>query len=174
MSGAINKYNGSNTLYFSSVSTLERIWLIGLLVGIVFTSFGIERCDTLLPDILQCCFGSPKRILLGVLPFLLSATAVHLSHPRWLYWICGIKAVWFATCCFLFCYYYRQAGWLACLLFMFFDVSSLPFLFFYWLRNLSGYRSRKSDKCIMFLSILSLIFIDYRIIIPYASKFGFF
>ena len=174
MSGAINNCE-RDLRKCSSASLLTSIWLGGLLTGTVLTFLSLEHMSVLSAFICQSFFTMPRKFLTGILPFLLSAIAVYFSRPGWVYCICGIKAVLFAACSVLICNYYGQAGWLACGLFMFFDIYSLPLLFFYWLWILSDRRDRNIRVSMIFLiPILVLIFLDYRIVDPYASKFGLF
>jgi len=173
LSSESHKSNLDN-LHRSLASVLIHIWLAGLLFGTVLSIFSRDYLSTMLSVIYPLFFSVPQRFLLTLLPFLLSAVAVSFSHPRWLFYLCGIKAVWFATGCYLMCLSYGSAGWLARWLFMFCDVSSLPLLFFYWLRLLCVPRKKRIYEQILFFApLVTLIIIDYRIVTPYAAKFGF-
>ena len=173
MIGAIYK-SGRDPSHFHATTILTCIWLMGLLLGIVLAFTGIDHWTVLPPVVSQLSFASPQKYLFVFLPFLLSGVFAYFSQPGWLYWLCGIKASWFSICCYVLCRYYGQAGWLACELFMFSDICSLPFLFFYWLRCLSGAKGRSFRDYFIFLPIVAIAIIDYRIISPYAIKFGFF
>lgn len=152
---------------------LSYIWLTGLLFGTAVSFFIRDYLTAFLSIFSPTFFSVPGKFLIALLPFLLSAFAVSFSHHVWLFWICGIKAVCFSICCFLFCLCYGQAGWLARWMFMFSDVCSLPFLFFYWLRHLGTHGDRSFYKHIIFwLPVVALVIIDYRIVTPYAVKFG--
>ena len=169
MSGA--KYTWKrNRWRINRTTLLMIIWLSGLLFGLVLAEIG----DALFRRLTQTLFATPQKYMLSILPFLFSAVAVFFSRPRWLYCICGVKAVLFAVSCFLLCDFFGHAGWLAYCLFMFADVCSLPFLYCYWLRNLSNDRSRGVREYFILLPILASIVVDYRIVSPYATKFGLF
>jgi hypothetical protein len=173
LSGAIYKHK-RNQRPFSGASLLMIIWLLGLLIGAVF-AFRVVTNGFLLPAwFYKFSFTTPYKYVLPILPFLLSAMAVFFSRPRWLYCICGIQSVLFSASATILCLRFGQAGWLAYWLFLFFETCSLPFLYCYWLRNLSNVNSRGVRECILLLPILALMIVDYRIITPYVIKFGLF
>lgn len=173
MSGAIYKCK-RNQWPIHGASLLMIIWLLGLLVGVVFAVRVVSNRASLLSLLCEVSLTTPCKYVLLILPFLLSATAVFFSHPRWLYCICGIQAVLFSVSATLLCLCFGQAGWLAYWLFLFCNACSLPFLYCYWLRNLSGDNSRGVRECILLLPTVALIIVDYRIITPYVTKFGLF
>lgn len=158
---------------FDGASVLMLIWLCGLLIGVGWTYVQISKRTSALIGVCNICFATPLKYLLVVLPFLFSAIAVVYSRPKLMFLICGIKAVCVAADCILLCYSCGQAGWLAYWLYMFSDVCSLPFLYFYWIRNLSeGHQAKRRDYSFI-LPVLTLIIVDYRIVLPYAMRFGF-
>lgn len=172
MSGAIHKHEG-NRSGISSATLLVYIWLAGMLFGTLISILCREHLTSWLP-LIYPVFGSVHcKIFFPLLPFLLSAFAVSFSRSAWLFWLCGIKSTLFSACCVNLCLLYGQAGWLARWIFLFFDVCSLPLLFFYWLRNLGTHRDRHwYGRIVFYLVLLVLILIDYRIVAPYAAKFG--
>lgn len=172
MSGAILKC-GRDRPSVSPATLLVSIWLAGLVCGTAISYLCRVHLSSLAALIYPLFFSLRCKILFALLPFLLSAFAVSFSRPAWLLLICGMKATLFSFCCVILCLCYGQAGWLARWIFLFFDVCSLPLLFFYWLRNI-GIRSGKrwAEHMLLFLALVFLILIDYRIVTPYAAKFG--
>ena len=174
LSGAIHKREGDR-LFSSPATFLVYIWLAGMMFGILLCFLFRAYLLSLFTLIYPIFFAVHCKILFVLLPFLLSAFAVSFSRPAWLLVICGIKATVFSSCCVILCGGYGQAGWLACWIFLFFDVCSLPLLFFYWLHNLSFHSSRRwFEHIVFFFALMVLILIDYRIVTPYATKFGIF
>lgn len=173
MSGAICKYE-RNQFRFSSNSLLSTIWLSCLLIGVVFALRAANNHASLARWIIKIYSAAPQKYMLLILPFLLSAAAVFISRPYWLYCICGIQAVLFSVSASILCLHYGQAGWLAYWMFMFPNACSLPFLYCYWLNILSNNNGEGIRQYFLLLPILALIIVDYRIIAPYVSKFGLF
>ena len=174
LSGAIHKREPDRPIV-SPATLLVCIWLAGMLFGIAISFLCRTHLMSVLPLICPVFFRVHHKIFLALLPFLLSAFAVHFSNPAWLFWICGIKSTLFSFCCVVLCLCYGQAGWLARWIFLFLDVCSLPLLFFYWLRNLRNRRgSCWYEHIILLLALIALILLDYRIVTPYGAKFGIF
>lgn len=171
MSGAIYKSNPDRMLMCRQ-GLFGCIWLSGLCIGVVLVAVLADELSFLSPGLYPILFLNSVKFLFSFLPFLLSALAVYFLHGRCLFWICGLKAIFFSSCCCLLCKYHGQAGWLACCLFMFFDVCSLPLLFYYWLSTSCANRGKFWRRLALFILILIGIFIiDYRFVTPYAVKF---
>lgn len=165
--------NDPNKRFFTPCICCVTLWLSGLLVGTAISYVCRKTLILHLTEIYVLFFCGHRRILFCLLPFLLSALAVYFSHPGHLYWICGGKAILLAVNCCILCLQYGQAAWLARWMFGFFDACSVPVLFYYWLRNLyNGHRKGNLESIILLLILIALLFIDYRIISPYASRFG--
>ena len=174
MSGVINKH-GQRRGPADPAALLSCIWLLGIFLGLALASFSTDYVAPLLVKIVPSIIYTPIKLLIAILPFLLSVYAVSYTHRNWLFLICGLKASWFSFCCFLLCMCYGQAGWLACELFMFFEIFTLPCLFFYWVRHLSIQEGFPVHMHIVFFVLVAVIaIVDYRIMTPYAAKFGFF
>lgn len=171
LSGAFCK-SGRSCLCPSSSLWLSCVWLAGLLLGLAASIYFSNAFGSWLPVLYQIYRSAPLKLLLTFLPFLLSAFAVCLSRPGWLFLICGIKAVCFVVCSFVLCLCYGQAGWLARWLFMFSDACTLPLLFLYWMQNLAGNCVFSWQRHVIFLfTIMLFTIIDHRIVTPYAVKF---
>lgn len=170
MSGALLK-SGRKRLCVSSM-WLSCIWLTGLLLGSAATIFFRFFVNPLLPVLMRIYCSVPIKLLFIFLPFLLSALAVYLSRPGWVFLLCGVKAVCFAIGSCILCLHYGQAGWLARWLLMFSDVCTLPLLFLYWMQSVTGGETFTWRKHVIFmLAIMTFTIVDYRIVTPYAVKF---
>jgi hypothetical protein len=173
MSGAICKRE-HNDQRLEPVSLLIYIWLAGLFVGLVFPLICRDSLFWVFRLTYPISSAVLRRASLSVLPFFLSALAVFTSRSKWILYLCGLKATWFAINCYLLCVCYGQAGWLARWLFMFFDTCTLPILFFYWFRLLTVPSNKLIWMHICIFGIITLLLvIDYRIVTPYIAKFGF-
>ena len=173
LSGVIYKREHNNQR-LEPVVLLAYVWLAGLLIGVAIALLRKNSMQSVMHIVCPIFYSAPRRALLSLLPFFLSAFAVFVSHTKWILPLCGFKAIWVAVNCFLVCLYYGQSGWLAQCLFMFFDTCSLPVLFFYWLRLLTVPCNKLIRVHIAVFCILIVLFIvDYRIVTPYAVKFGF-
>jgi hypothetical protein len=166
---------GRNWTPVKPSTLLSWIWLFGLLLGFAVAFVSRDNITPLLSKVVPVIVSVPVKLLILSLPFLLSAFAVSIDRYGWLLLICGVKAFCFSFSCFLICLCYGQAGWLACGLFLFGELSSLPCLFFYWLRHLSIKGGDPMHiRVIIFILVAVFVIIDYRILSPYAEKFGFF
>ena len=175
MLGTVYRTKFNSLRSVTSNKLLVYIWLLGLLLGSGLSFLCRDYLISILPKIFPYFLSVPLKSWLTLLPFFLSVAAAYFSRPICLFYLCGIKAIWFAACCFLLCLCYGRSGWLARWLFLFFDVCSLPLLFFYWLRLLKNFREWTIyEHLILLLPLVALISIDYRIMTPYAAKFGFY
>lgn len=172
MNGAICKTNRIRSSRVS-ILLLSYFWLIGLFFGTAISFVGREYLIRLMPVLQPVLRSGHLRIALVLVPFLLSAFAVCFSRPVWLLWICGLKAFSFIICCLILCLRYGQATWLARWLYMFSDVCSLPLLLFFGQYSFNAKRERLPYACIvLFLALVLLIIVDYRIVTPFSSRFG--
>ena len=150
---------------------LALSWCAGLFLGILAASAASE---TLVP-LMRGTVTAPVSIfgLLAVifLPFLFSAYAVYFAEP-WLLLIVSIfKAFSFAFCSFGLCLAFGQCSWLVRFLYLFSDVFSIPVLYCFWLRNISGRTRSSRRECIVF-GIITLVIgcIDYWLISPFLTS----
>ena len=153
---------------------LMGIWISGLTLGLAFSFLCRDYLTSLVPLFSLRTDSAQLKLFLLILPFLLSVITVYCAHPAWLFLICGMKAFSFSLRSFLLCLCYGQAGWLAYGLFMFFEIWTLPCLYFYWLHCLNSkgdYRWYMHIILLLFIAIIAII--DYRIVTPYAVQFGF-
>ena len=154
----------------SCLSVLASSWFLGHVLGIVFSIAAGDSNVSLMRMALNSHVSISGLLTAILLPFLLSAFAVYL-HESWL-----LIPIAFAKA-FIFSYIglgvmtvYGSAGWLVRLLLMFSDCCSLPVLFWYWIRLLSGQRKATipATAVPVFLVILIGSF-DYCIVSPFLT-----
>lgn len=156
----------------SSIWLCALAWMTGLLFGLVFAICCRERLGSMVSMVYPLLFDGYSRLLFTILPFLLSAYAVSYLGTWFLFLVCSIKATMFSVGCFLQCLCYGQAGWLACWLFMFCDICSLPLFLYSCIGNFGKDRHMHHYEHIIICVILVALFvIDYRIVMPYAKQF---
>ena len=107
-------------------------------------------------------------------PFLFSVFAVYLGLRWLLYPVCFGKALIFSLISSALWVHFGTAGWLAWLLIMFNDVISLPLLYRYWLRYISGLRPFSIVDVLLTVSCLLIIgSVDYYCISPFLATLSF-
>lgn len=105
-----------------------------------------------------------------LLPFVFSALAVYLSAPGLLFPVCFVKSFLFTYVSFGFYLALNGSGWLLRLFFMFADVFSVPVLYYYWLRHISGIRKFSfTEWFAISLQAVLLGSFAYFYLIPHAS-----
>ena len=157
-----------------SSSFLGLVWAFGFAAGV------IVHCilGPVFSPWMRGIFTKPVSIvsLLSVtcFPYLFSAFAVYIGHRWLLYPICFGRAAVFSLISSGVWAEFGSAGWLAWLLIMFSDLFSLPLLYRYSIRNISGFRSFSMSE---FLFIGScFIFIgsfEYCCISPFLAMLSF-
>lgn len=170
MGGAF-KIKGSHLFGSAPARLLSCAWIAGFLLGLAVSYFFRNSISYLFTLSHALYSNAPLKLMLSILPFLLSVLTVSFSRPKWMFLICGMKAACFAVCCLLLYLCYGQAGWLACLLFLFSDICSLPILFLYWLQHISDTTCSLRKHFVFFLAMALIAFVDYGIVTPYAVKF---
>lgn len=150
----------------NSVWILAFCWVIGICLGLIIGS----DFD---PDVLSLMrMTSESRVsivglLLNLLPFVLSAAAVHYSFPGAFFLLATGKGLCHGFCMFLILAEFSSAGWLLYRLLMFTDSILLIPLFFFWARHIDGSRNFLKRDTWLCLGI-SLIAgaLDYFVISP--------
>lgn len=120
---------------------LALFWSAGLFAGCVFYRNTGDSTVSLMCGALNGAVSIVSLLSVILLPFLLSAFAVYLSRPSFLFLIAFAKAFSLAFVSAGLLSAFGSAGWLARLLLMFSDCCTVPLLWLYWLRY-SG-KSRK-------------------------------
>lgn len=145
---------------------LALVWILGLFSGL---AAGIMSETISFPLMRSTVFSAVSIVGLfhTLLPFLLSAVAMVLHAPGMLLPLCFGKAFLSSYASFAICRAFGTAGWLVRWFLMFTDLWTLPILYYFWLRILSG--TGAASRCeALFLSSLALLLgsIDYAIISP--------
>ncbi|MGM9651200.1 MAG: hypothetical protein ACI3VX_04595 [Faecousia sp.] len=119
---------------------LAGFWVSGFLCGIlVYLSAG-RTLVSLMRSTPMASVSIVGMLCVTTLPFLFSATAVFLSKPVLLLPICFGKAFLFAFVSMGIFQAFGSAGWLFRWLLLFSDCASVPVLYWFWLRHISGDR----------------------------------
>lgn len=114
-------------------------------------------------------------ILFTFLPFLITAYAVFLKMPGLIFPIAFIKGFLFSVSALHITLYFVEIGCLARYILLFSDVMSLPLLFFFWRRHISGIHTCSGVEILFYFSLVSLICsIDYCLISPLWAYFKTF
>ena len=117
--------------------------------------------------------GSVSIVLLFVtncLPFLISAYAVYLSKAWLLFPVAFLRGCLFAFAAMGTGSCFGSAGWLFRPLFLFSDTLSLPVLYLFWLRHISGDHKFDFGEIVLYLAIVLLTgSIDYCLISPFLA-----
>ena len=150
---------------------LPFCWGLGLLLGATY-GYRADRSYVLLMRIAT----SSRMTIVGLfvtlyIPLLLSASAVYLKHPQWLIPICFSKAFLFASCgCALFVVF-GSAAWLVRLLLQFSDLCTIPFLYWFCMRNITGRNlNTQSDFLVCCVAAAIIGIFDFGVISPYLVK----
>ena len=151
----------------SCIFLLTLSWISGMIFGISFS-----YCSGSLLSLMRGVVHHPVSIVgLGavlLLPFLLSALAVFLSHPGFLMVLSFIKAFFFGACAAALDQCFIPIGWFVRMLLLFSDIAGIPVLFWLWLRCLSADKSSLPGAFLSVLIILLIIgSIDYLVIAPF-------
>lgn len=153
-----------------SLTILAVVWLLGLLLGTVISICAGDSLVSLMRMAVSGRVSISGLLSAMVLPFLLSALAVYIQKPVLLVLIAFGKA-------FLVSYLglgamaaYGSAGWLVRWLLMFSDCCSLPLLWLYWLRLLSGKRRFASiETAALMIAVVLIGSLDYCVVSPFLA-----
>lgn len=161
---------------------LPAWWRKGSTAFLAFSFFGglisgaaafLFSGDSLLPMMrssLYCSVSIVSMLLILTLPFLLSALAVSFSEPRLLLLVSYGKAFLFSFVLLGISRAFGSAGWLIRWLLAFGDCATLPLLYLYWQRHISGEVKFSNAECLVFLSLYFLAgSIDYCLIAPFLA-----
>lgn len=157
-----------------SVWFLSLVWVSGLAAGAVVYFVVGPVFFHWMREILYGSVSIVGLFCVTCFPFLFSAFAVYIGL-RWLiYPICFWKTMLVSMVSLALWVQFGSTGWLAWLLIMFSDVISLPFLYRYCLRNVSGNRSFSCPEFFATISILIFIgSVDYCCISPFLAMLSF-
>lgn len=147
---------------------LALSWHFGLLGGVLVTVNADPSLVTLMHTAVRCRVSIFGVLTVTFLPFLLSAFAVIFSSPWLIIPISFLKAFLFGYCASAVSVAFGSAGWLIQWLLLFSSCCSVPVLYWFWLRHITGTKEVIwSDLMICALIILLIASLDYRVISPF-------
>ncbi len=170
--GTAFRQNLAAWLRKETIPFLASAWLLGLVSG---SFFSVSAGNSFLLTMRAAAsshvsiFGLLASILL---PLLFSAFAVYISQPWLLVPIAFGKAFFFSYLALAVLSAFGSAGWLIRWLLMFSDSLSLPVLWWYWLRAVSG-RRKFADTAAAFLAALVIGSVDFYMISPVLANLKF-
>jgi hypothetical protein len=145
-------------------------WLSGLCFGAIISAAAGDSVASLMRALVCSDTSIVGLLLVAILPFFITATAVWFSNFTLL-----LSAVFFRA---FLCFYvavgllaaFSTAGWLICLLCLFCDCLQLPLLWLCWLQSISGERVsflRRWIPCVLSAGVVSVF--DFYIVSPFLA-----
>ena len=164
----------SNFRQLYSSTFLGLAWAFGFAAGLIVHCTVGPVFSLWMPGIMRSPVSIVGLLCVTCFPFLFSAFAVYIGMRWLLYPVCFGKALLFSAVSAGIWVQFGSAGWLAWLLIMFSDVVSLPLLFGYCSRHISGFRLFSASEVLFTVSCLILIgSVDYGCISPFLAKLSF-
>lgn len=146
-------------------------WLLGLICGSLTSLMAGESILPLMRSVLYAPVSIVGALCVSVLPMLFSAYAVFLSNFGLLLPICFAKAFLFSFVSTGVSRAFASAGWLMGRLLLYSDWTSLPILYWFWLRSLSPERPVGLWETILAFAMLGLLgSIHFSIISPFLVR----
>ena len=146
---------------------LAFTFLFGHFLGVCFSG---SASDLFLPA-MRAAVSSRVSIIgllsCGLLPFLISAFAVYLGQPVFLFPIAFAKAFLFSFTGYRLVLAWGSAGWLITGLTMFSSVLSMPVLCWYWLRCIGRRGLEWSVFWLVLVCLLAIGLVDRFWIMPF-------
>ena len=136
-----------------NTSLLAFYYLFGFALGLSFSFFsGVT--SSLMHSFSDYAVSIVWFLIHLLLPFLFSVFAVCISAPELLYCICMLKAFLLSYLSVFLMIVYSNYGFLKRTLILFSDYISIPVLFFFWYRHISGITELNTSEIVFFLLIL--------------------
>ena len=155
----------------SSSAVLALFWFLGLVLGVFFSTAAGNTIATLMRTAVNSHVSISGLLTAILLPFLLSAFAVYIHEPWLLIPIAFAKAFVFSYVGLGVMTSYGSAGWLVRLLLMFGDCCSMPLLFWYWTRHISGQRKALLPVTAVVLVLAFVIgSFDFCVVSPFLAS----
>lgn len=154
-----------------SDAVLAFSFLFGILSGVVlFFAAGVHAFP-LMRGSVAGSVSIVSLLLLNYLPFLISAYAVYISKAWLLFPVAFLRGCLFSFVSLGTSVGFGSAGWLVRLFLLFSDALSLPLLYLFWQRHISGDHQLDFWEIFVYLSLISLIgSIDHRLISPFLAS----
>ena len=155
----------------SATTFLAFCWISGFLLGLTLS---VSAGGFSASQMRSAATGSVSIVsLLGtcLLPFLISAIAVYLSKPGFLFPLAFLRAAVFAFVSMGITVSFGSSGWLFYHLLMFCDIGSMVLLYLYMLRHIDGLRRFSLSGSIPYIAALFFISsFDYCIVAPFLAQ----
>lgn len=162
-----------HTRFFSAyrkltVTVLASALCAGYLFGALLAAQATGTSVSLIHDALISSVSITRLLPVMILPFLVSAFAVHLRQ-QWLFLplaFCRSFGVSYLSALILCSFDY--AGWLLTLLFLFSDFFSLALLCWFWIHSVAeGSRRPTADTALVLLSVIGIVSFDCHLVSPF-------
>ena len=154
-----------------SSTALACCWFCGLLIGFLYGRNADPSYFYLMRMAASSCMSIVGLLTALCLPFLISALAVFLMRPQWMLLICFLKAFTFACCGCALTAAFGSAGWLVRILLQFSDCCTIPFFYWFCMRNLSGFSTdTPSDLRVCGIALMIVGTLDFCVISPFLVK----
>ena len=106
-------------------------------------------------------------MLSAMIPFLITAAAYCFSKPFLLLPISFFKAFTYTLAMCTVRIAFLQAGWLMCMLLLFSDTANIVVLYWYWIRNIHGFRNSALTEMLCCIAVTLIVaVIDYIWLFP--------
>lgn len=149
-------------------------WACGLVLGALLFRHGRDFILPFMPLTLSSRLSVPGLASSALLPFLFSVFSVYFGIPWMQFIICLCKAFLYSyISCGVYAFF-GNVGWLVHWLLLFADTLSIPVLYLYWLRYVSGSRQFRFLTILPYWALLSsLMVLEYRFIAPLTAAISF-
>lgn len=146
-------------------------WISGLICGSVVSVSAGTSLSSLMRGALYASVSIVGVLCVSVLPILFSAYAVFLSNFALLLPVCFTKAFLFSFVSLGISRAFASAGWLMRGLLLYSDWTSLPILYWFWLRSLSSDRPVTLWETLLVFALMGLVgSIHFGIISPFLVR----
>lgn len=146
-------------------------WIAGMVCGSFFYLWAGESIFILMRSVVYSPVSIVGVLCVSLLPILISAYAVFLSNLSLLLSICFAKAFLFSFVSLGILWAFASAGWLMRILLLFSEWTSLPILYWYWLRCLNpDHRVNLWETAWVCSLMLLMGSIHFRVISPFLVR----
>ena len=147
---------------------LSGCWLTGLLFGLLFAPYAGEIYVSLMRSAPLCSVSIVGLIAVVLVPFLLSAFAVHCKKAGLLLFLCFCKAFMHALCAGGISLAFGNADWLVRFLLLFSDCCTLPLFCWFCFRCLCyGEQYLRQDFLFCLAVLIAVCGFDYMVVSPF-------
>lgn len=150
---------------------LALSWLSGFFFGSLIFYITGSSFSSLMRGVIYGSVSIVGLMSVSVLPFLISAFAVYISKPSLLLIVSFGKAFLFSFVSLGIMDGFASTGWLIRWLLMFSDLISLPVLYWFWNRHISGDIPFSAAESLLVLSLCILVgSVDYCYVSPFLAN----